>query len=77
MHLINEVGYINITSNWSASFIVNYELANFTNGTIPTPIPLPLLITIGGVFLITSAIAVAVVLIRAYCPKRAGYFAVN
>jgi hypothetical protein len=48
-----------------------------TNGTIIQPIPMPLLITIGAVFLVTSLLAIVVVMVRVYCPHRAGYLAVN
>lgn len=68
---------ITLQTKWSNVIIVDYGFANFTNATNPPPIPLPLLITIASVFVFSSIAAFIVVIIRQYCPERAGYLRLN
>jgi len=67
---------IQITTDWSSPFIISYDMVNLTNSTAK-PIPFPVLITIASVFALASATGFTVVMIRIFCPDRAGYLKIN
>jgi len=68
---------LNLTTSWSDSYVINYSLINSTVPIPPTPVPVPVLIVIAVVVLLGSVASFAIIMIRIYCPHRAGYFQIN